>query len=556
MKGVERLSAELKQERLRGDMLCQDKNRTRLDTEELKKAVSELKYALQVSKEDAEELTKELSETVEKLQALQGEHDALKDELAVKAEQYQDWLSSSAETSHFIESLQEALQDKEDQLRSLHIQVETLTAVSATKDAHIASLTKDLKEIRKAQKETEQSKLDTFRALNDQEALNEELQMQLQLNDVAGSGQLLSQEASEELRAQLEESLATSAALNEQLVEMNNRISQKAQAERRLSEALQTTTADNQRLSSELAALTARNALLESNITVETSARLAAGQHAETVLRNRRFLDDQLADLKEAYHISQTARGQLEVDLANTREELEALLGQYQEQDQLVQQLSVKAAAADQRADCTAEIDSLRTQLNQLRRQMIKRDMEEQAGVLPPKVIIDREQAGRAVSSQPKILVLYPFLTIQQMYEGIIQDLRNELDRSAARYEELRRQFDVVNHRASTVDQLTQDLAIYKELAALNSQESQTIALEATRAEERKAMTAHLQQTMRHELADAQAALQSMAADNKRAKDEINMLREKVKVFHSDKLLADKRSTELYASNAQAEVWH
>lgn len=65
---------------------------------------------------------------------------------------------------------------------------------------------------------------------------------------------------------------------------------------------------------------------------------------------------------------------------------------------------------------------------------------------------------------------------------------------------------------------------------------------------------AHERQHILHELHIAETTIHSAQLENKRLKDEIVALKDRVKQFHSDKLAAEKRATESFAINSRTEV--
>ena len=65
------------------------------------------------------------------------------------------------------------------------------------------------------------------------------------------------------------------------------------------------------------------------------------------------------------------------------------------------------------------------------------------------------------------------YLSTIQVYERIIQELRLELDKLTAKYHETNRRCEEEMRRSSRVDQLEEEIKMYKEMARSISLESQ-----------------------------------------------------------------------------------
>lgn len=397
LKGLERLSEELKAERQKLNIALQERARVRLEAETHKQTIEQQKYEIQELNETIGELQRDLSSCTSQLESLQQQYDAIQEETHNKTQQYQEWLQTSNQSEQEISLLHDTIRHREEEIKSLHIQIETLEGKAATKDDLIASLKSELLELRKTHAILDQQKLETFKRLNEMEIEREDLEMKLQLVHLDGENQNWKISAQEDLRAELEQSLNLNTTLNKQLREVNEKLEEKFSQERRLQESVSQLTAEKQRLEQEFNQLQLSNNNLQDALTAEKEAKKAAHERCDTVVRNRTFLDEQVEELRAANHSLLDEKLAMEKDLLATRQQLEDMLVDLHAKEGLVGELSAKAARAEEVTELTAELDSLRAQLLQLRKQMIKRDLEEQAGVLPPKAIIDREQQGRSV---------------------------------------------------------------------------------------------------------------------------------------------------------------
>ncbi len=104
---------------------------------------------------------------------------------------------------------------------------------------------------------------------------------------------------------------------------------------------------------------------------------------------------------------------------------------------------------------------------------------------MAPRAVMDREQQGRQVRAWSDgwlfiwmidvytYMYVCVYLSIIQVYERIIQELRLELDKLTAKYHETNRRCEEEMRRSSRVDQLEEEIKMYKEMARSISLESQ-----------------------------------------------------------------------------------
>jgi hypothetical protein len=64
--------------------------------------------------------------------------------------------------------------------------------------------------------------------------------------------------------------------------------------------------------------------------------------------------------------------------------------------------------------------------------------------------------------------------SLKQVYENIINDLRAEIDTMNYKYNELLNRFNELNMKASRIDQLEEEVIMYKDMAKYITVEKQT----------------------------------------------------------------------------------
>ncbi|RYH28529.1 hypothetical protein EON65_11865 [archaeon] len=456
IKGLERLSEELKIERQKLNIALQERARVRVEVESHKQIIEQQKSEIQEYSEIINSLKDELQQTNNRADVLQNNYDSLQEEASQRENQYQSWLQSSQDQSQSAVAYEEQLQAKDEEIKSLQILIETMDTKAGAKDELIATLKDELLDLRRLNANNEQEKLEAYRYLSELDATNQDLSIKLHLADVSTHGLQERQSATEELRSELEASLQLNTSLNEQVRELNEKLQSKYLSERKLNEVVSQSQSDKESIKRECDELRSQVQSLLSAVRTENETKAALAEKNASIMKNRDFLDDQVEELRETVQTMQRNTLQLEEEIDQYKERLEEAYGELQAKDRHIEELSMKAHKADEMSPMLVEVDSLRTQLNALRKQMIRRDLEDQAGILPTRVLLDREQQGRSV------------------YEGIIADLRAEVERLTVKHDDVMGRYERAMERASKVELLEEELSIYKEMAQNMSRETQT----------------------------------------------------------------------------------
>ena len=102
------------------------------------------------------------------------------------------------------------------------------------------------------------------------------------------------------------------------------------------------------------------------------------------------------------------------------------------------------------------EVETLRAQLTDMRRKLAKRDIEDDVERMTPASMLEREKNNRKV------------------YENLIDDLRGQLDKVTSSYHDCKQKLTEAELKLLRVEELEEQIQIYKENSVKYSQESLT----------------------------------------------------------------------------------
>lgn len=149
---------------------------------------------------------------------------------------------------------------------------------------------------------------------------------------------------------------------------------------------------------------------------------------------------------------------------------------------------------------------------------------------------MDREKNSRAV------------------YEGIILDLRTELDSITSTYHDTCQKLETSLKKCARVDQLEEEVAMYRDAAHSTAMESQSVAMSASEAVERSEQSIHEKHLILRDLKAVENELSRVTAQNARINEEYQLEKIKCKKYHVEKLAAERKASELLAGKARAEA--
>ncbi|KAJ1409655.1 hypothetical protein B484DRAFT_456037, partial [Ochromonadaceae sp. CCMP2298] len=536
LKALERLSEELKLERQKASTALQDRARLRVEVESLKQAVDEKNVQNSSLHAQCEAFACEVDTLQLEMVKLQVENDSIGEDLFARNEEegalYREKLALQNEN----ELLRGAVGEIETEVVGLRIKVNSLEVRSQGKEGLMASVKAEIQELRTKNAHLEAAKLDVFADLAEKGALLEALQARLEGVGLLESGYSQTRCSNEDLRSELEQALLTSAAHLQQIRSLNQALTQRTQETAALEERSAQLERRGAALGREVLEAKGMRDQFADRVEAEIGAAEAAREQAAAAARGRDFLDQQLGEVREAHRGALARANACEEQLAHCRNALVEARSEAAQAGEKLGEAQALQQQAEGMQDMVREIDALRSQLNEVRRQLIKRDIQEETGVLAPQSLIQHEEQTRAV------------------YEGIIRDLRQELEQANSAYFEVTRRCEAALAQSGRVEQLQEEVLMYKEMGKRSAAESQNAALSVSHAAERTAKFAHERQGLQLSLHRTETELGAARTGAERLKAETADLRVQVKGFHSATLGAENKAAGLSAAAAHLQV--
>lgn len=143
--------------------------------------------------------------------------------------------------------------------------------------------------------------------------------------------------------------------------------------------------------------LEAAQSELQKRLVAEGEASESARIRAEVAGRGREFVDAQIDELKVAYNKSVDLNRQMEAELTTAKSAVNTHLTELASAREHNRQLEEQLAHMETSQSMAMEIECLRAQLSEMRRQLVKRDMDDESASISPKYALDREQNSRIV---------------------------------------------------------------------------------------------------------------------------------------------------------------
>jgi len=397
LKGIDRISEELRLERQKAGEALQDVTRLRVEIASLKQS-NEEKDAI-ISEYDE---TRSLEQAeYESLQAayeeLQSEYSNLREFTLSHEEDYNNFSNERTELHNIIDNLKADNHEVELEMASLKAKCSGLEGRASGKEELINKLKRELQDVRNNLTESEQERMNAHEALRQQETWNEELKLELGKFDVMNDGYQQTKSSNDELRSELNAALAANAAYLDQIRELSLKIRDKSGNESSLEREIRELREEHEAVLKELHDIEVNRDQLSAQVRAEMDASEAAKERAQSAARGREFLDRQLHELQEKHGQALRYNATLEEELTqekSTAAELRTEVSTLREK--LVQSQGVVEQASGAQA-MVMEMDLLRSQLNDVRRQLLRRDVEDEAGVMAPQAIAIREEQCRSV---------------------------------------------------------------------------------------------------------------------------------------------------------------
>lgn len=538
MKGVERLTEELRLERQKSNQALQEKARVRIEVESSRQTIEQQKDNINLLQIEIAQISQKIHELESYNASLLQSESAAKDTIDMAHDKIAELEDTVTTNTQQLDEFRQQILLRDSIIHEQKIKLDTLERKSKTKDDLVDSLRQELQYFRQSQMSIQEEKESALHQANAQTALNEQLQSQLDLVMSLENGYNESLTSNTELREAFETSLQLNNVLNDQIRDLQARLNELTTSESMMTQHTAEITQHHNELVEELNQLHALHGEMMSSMQAEHDGREAAQTKADAAMRTRSFAETQAASFKSAHEESLQRILLLEKEVASERkalsdanEEVHKLREKSAQIDILQKQLATQQAQQ-------LEIETLKSQSKVLRKKLMKADLDEQQANLghTPQAILQREEQGRAI------------------YESIITGLRDEVDKLSRAWQESVQREERAVTQASAADALRDELELLQETAQSLVEEKNTAQLASAEAAERCAKLTQERHVMSQQLAAANQSLYTLTKDHQRLLDDAQQLREKVKTLHSAKLVADKKSTETIAITARLEA--
>jgi chromosome segregation ATPase len=203
--------------------------------------------------------------------------------------------------------------------------------------------------------------------------------------------------SSEELKKELEKSMSNSLFISQQLRENSHKLSEQHVHCQELELKLQKLSIERDALLSERHELECAVEELSARVRAEAEMASTEQQRADAVARAKDFLDQQLIELRQAHSALLDTNHSLETILGDANAEISSLNAELAHCHEREAEKDIALEKAQASQSMASEVEFLRAQLSEVRKQLIKRGIEEDAGVLAPKTLLDRDNHSRQV---------------------------------------------------------------------------------------------------------------------------------------------------------------
>jgi len=340
----------------------------------------------------------------------------------------------------------------------------------------------------------------------------------------------------ENLRQDLEESINRNVQLTAQMHEVaagNHQASSKEMANK---EHILELELERDRLLDEAKSGTATFQELQKRLAAETEVAEASKLRADYAIKARQSYEDQVDELRLAHESVLDARNRIEAQLIEAGKANEGMRAELMASKDRNVELESRLVESDGAQKLSLEVEFLRSQLSELRKQQAKREVDEEAGSLAPKAILERETHSR------------------KMYEGIIVEIRAELERSNTALATTTLKLEEASRRAGLCEQLEEQVRVYKDAAKMSAVETHSVGASMSEAYGRVEALRHEKETFQRELRRVETELVSTKAEIHRIKEDLQGERQVSRERHLEKLQAERRAAELVASKSRVDT--
>lgn len=399
LKGVERLSEELKHERNKAGQALQDRAKLKIEIEYLQQNNDSKDETINKMHEELFQANMEIEKLHKNIEDQKIEYYLIQDNLKNKDIEINNIYKEKLNYQIENESSVDILNQKELHISSLAIKIESLENRCLNKDETISQFKNDIQQIRKDLVQVEQEKVDIHQSYIELKQQHVELQSYVSSITMMEEGYNQTKTSNDGLRIELEQVHSTNASFVEKIRELNRQLSDKSVKESQLEDMIYKQQQEINVWTKELHDLEESREQISSRVQAEIDARDAAIERTEAAVRSRDFLEQQILELRDAHRDALNHSLSVEEQLTTARTNTTELQSEIIKLKDVIERSQVAMEESVGVQAMTMEIETLRNQLNEVRKQLIKRDIEDEAGVLAPRAVMDREQQGRQVIS-------------------------------------------------------------------------------------------------------------------------------------------------------------
>jgi chromosome segregation ATPase len=544
LSGLERLSADLQQERQKCTAALKDRAKQKIEIERLKQ--KNLAY-----KEELDDLRDRLEDTERIIQSETNELNQSTFKLNDKDKEVNRCKSELETAQATIKSTETTLQDLQTAYASLNADYIAARGQCDDENEGILMLEKQIQELKDSNQMLRSMKSNTDEAASnmhnkyaDQVKELEEYKIRSRKFDTISEKYTWLQQNGEEVRRELEDTLRRNTALSRQSREAQDLATAREGEVHRYQDALEEATARIKELEEENKDILDVQKELTLQIGVHTAALAAERTRSEDARVNRQYLDAHVNELRDAHSsaLQQCASTESELAAANTK--ISALMVELTTRREQAQQVEAAQQEAEHAHTLSVEVETLRGELTNVRKQLVRRDVEDEANAassgdgsgLSSKAMSERETNSRKV------------------YEGIIEDLRSSLDKALTEQYALVNQLELARRKGGRVEQLEEEVAMYRDAVKLVAVENKSAVMSVSEAVERTQKCEHENQNLIRKVRNFENENRLNQTELKRVKEELVEEKKKHRGVHVDKLSVERKIAEYNADRVRMEV--
>jgi chromosome segregation ATPase len=397
LKGIEKLSEDLRVERQKANIALQDRARLRIEVESLKKTVEQLELSLQEWQNRCNNFESKNGELSKNLDSSKNYETSLLSELQAKLNENAILLDEKSSFQNELKLLQNIQAEKEIALNSSILKIESLEIRMKSKDETMNDLKNEIQSARRSLLSSEQTNLDLNQKFTKQSKMFEDLKSRFDVTEMLERSYSESQQSNELLREEISQQKKINTDLKQRIKEVSSAYADQTSRLLALEQAMSECEEARGRLEREAGEWEGVREEMARRSDAERDNAEAARGRAAAALRGREFLEQQVAELRSERENTFSRCSSLDEQLRQAKGALGALQGEWAAaRERLAEAEAVRDQLAGMQA-MVAEVDGLRQQLNDVRKQLIKRDIEDEAGSFAPRALIERESHGRKV---------------------------------------------------------------------------------------------------------------------------------------------------------------